>query len=76
MAWLVGDGTNAAQSFDTEDEPFARNWLLPLRRGFLSPYAVGTVDQAMMAAMFVRYGVLQPAGPVGKDAGNRRSPRL
>lgn len=62
MAWLVGDGTNAAQSFDTEDEPFARNWLLPLRRGFLSPYAVGTVDQAMMAAMFVRYGVLRLLG--------------
>lgn len=62
MAWMVDSGTKTARSFSTEDAQFAQNWLLPLRRGFLSPYAVGTVDQAMMAAMFIRYGVLRLLG--------------
>lgn len=62
MAWMVDEKTSTPQSFVTEDEQFARNWLMPLRRGFLSPYAVGTVDQAMMAAMFIRYGVLRLLG--------------
>ena len=66
MAWMVDQELRIAPSFSTEDAHFAQNWLMPLRRGFLSPYAVGTVDQAMMAAMFIRYGVLRLLGLAAK----------
>ena len=36
----------------------AELWTAPMRRGMISPFAVGTVDQAMMAAMRTKYGVL------------------
>ena len=48
--------------FDTEDKAYAARWLLPVRRGLLAPYAVGTVDQAMMAVLMVKYGVLRLLG--------------
>lgn len=61
MAWLIDEHTpefNYAQ----EDAQEIRNWLAPMRRGLLSPYAVGTVDQAMLAATQVKYGVLRLLG--------------
>ncbi len=58
-AWMQ---ENPDASHSTEDERFAQQWLSPLRRGLLAPFAVGTVDQAMMAAMFVKYGVLRLLG--------------
>lgn len=61
MAWLVDDSTQE-NSFNTEENEIARNWLAPLRRGLLAQYAVGTVDQAMMAAMMIKYGVLRLLG--------------
>ena len=48
--------------FDTEEKAYAARWLLPVRRGLLAPYAVGTVDQAMMAVLMVKYGVLRLLG--------------
>lgn len=61
MAWLVDDETPEVQ-FHTEEEAYAARWLLPVRRGLLAPYAVGTVDQAMMAVLMVKYGVLRLLG--------------
>lgn len=46
----------------TEAGIYAARWLLPVRRGLLAPYAVGTVDQAMMAVLMVKYGVLRLLG--------------
>ena len=66
MAWMVDETSSQVQSFSTEDEAIAHNWLMPMRRGLLAPYAVGTVDQAMMAAMFIKYGVLRLLGLSGK----------
>ena len=66
MAWLVDGETPENPAFDTEDVAIARRWLEPLRRGLLSSYAVGTVDQAMMAVMLIKYGVLRLLGLSGK----------
>ncbi len=66
MAWMVDDQLDKVQAFSTEEEESAVNWLLPVRRGLLAPYAVGTVDQAMMSAMFIKYGVLRLLGLSGK----------
>lgn len=66
MAWLVDEETPEDTAINTEDEAAARRWLEPLRRGLLSSYAVGTVDQAMMSALLVKYGVLRLLGLSGK----------
>lgn len=66
MAWLVDGETPGDPVIHTEDAAIARRWLEPLRRGLLSSYAVGTVDQAMMAVLPVKYGVLRLLGLSGK----------
>ena len=66
MAWMVDAAVGASNEFSTEEETFARQWLMPVRRGLLASYGVGTVDQAMMAAMFIKYGVLRLLGLAGK----------
>ena len=66
MAWMVDRQSAETRKFNTEEDAFAGNWLMPMRRGLLSSYAVGTVDQAMMAAMFIKYGVLRLLGLSGK----------
>lgn len=62
MAWLVDERSAPASQFDTEDAESAADWLRPLRRGMLSENAVGTVDQAMAAALRIKYGFLRLAG--------------
>jgi CRISPR-associated endonuclease/helicase Cas3 len=71
MAWLIDDQTPVAgMNLDNDDEPGreaeAVEWFRPLKRGLLAPWAVGTIDQAMMAVLKVRYGVLRWAGLSGK----------
>ena len=66
MAWLVDEEQPNPEQIQTEDEAVARKWLEPLRRGLLSPYAVGTVDQAMMSVLMIKYGVLRLLGLAGK----------
>lgn len=61
MAWLIDEHTPEGD-YNQEDAQNIRNWLAPVRRGLLSPYAVGTVDQAMFAATQVKYGVLRLLG--------------
>ena len=61
MAWLIDEHT-PEQDYAQEDAQDIRSWLAPVRRGLLSPYAVGTVDQAMLAATQVKYGVLRLLG--------------
>ena len=51
MAWLAGEEDVQLPEFETEEARYAAGWLLPVRRGLMSPYAVGTVDQAMMSVM-------------------------
>lgn len=49
-----------------EDRVVADSWLLPRKRSLLSPYGVGTVDQALLAALNTRYGALRLFGLAGK----------
>ncbi|MDO5785611.1 MAG: CRISPR-associated helicase Cas3' [Eubacteriales bacterium] len=70
MAWMeetdaIPEG-NLHIDDDEEHAETARNWLAPVRRGLLSQYAVGTIDQAMMAAMLIKYGCLRLLGLSGK----------
>lgn len=67
MAWLLDDITPVGEmKLNDEDTEIATEWFRPAKRGLLAPWAVGTVDQAMMAALKVRYGVLRWAGLSGK----------
>lgn len=61
MAWIV-DEEQPDEKFYGEAAADAELWTAPMRRGLISPFAVGTVDQAMMAAMRTKYGVLRLAG--------------
>jgi CRISPR-associated endonuclease/helicase Cas3 len=41
-------------------------WFNQSKRGLLAPFAVGTIDQALMAAMNVKHGFVRAFGLVGK----------
>lgn len=65
MAWLV-DSAADEKRINTEEEQYARSWTMPLRRGMLSACAVGTIDQAMLSVMAIKYGVLRLLGLASK----------
>lgn len=63
MAWL----SESIPPANSEDESTnLSQWLAPSRRALLGQYAVGTVDQAMLAATNVKYGVLRLLGLANK----------
>jgi len=41
-------------------------WFNQSKRGLLAPFAVGTIDQALMAAMNVKHGFVRAFGLAGK----------
>ena len=51
---------------DQDERVEMETWFLPRKRALLAPYAVGTVDQAMMAALNVRHVCLRLLGLAGK----------
>ena len=61
MAWLT-DTQITEQMYSEEEQNEIHGWLAPVRRGLLGQYAVGTVDQAMLAATTAKYGVLRLLG--------------
>ncbi|EKS7793250.1 CRISPR-associated helicase Cas3' [Edwardsiella piscicida] len=58
-AWLVN------HALGEEGKP-GRSWFDSAKRGLLAPFAVGTLDQALMAAMNVKHGFVRAFGLVGK----------
>ncbi|HBP25967.1 MAG TPA: hypothetical protein DD618_03345 [Acholeplasmatales bacterium] len=63
MSWLNADNQFLISNDEDEiDRKDAESWFRPTKRGLLAPYAVGTVDQAMMAVLKVKYGVLRLFG--------------
>ena len=60
-AWAT-ENIETVQNTTAEDENALSEWLAPVRRGLLSANAVGTVDQAMMAVLLIKYGVLRLIG--------------
>ena len=66
-AWMMEDFVEeTATSLEADDAADAAKWLLPLRRAMLSENAVGTVDQAMSAALRIKYGLLRVLGLANK----------
>ena len=51
---------------ETTDPVVVDSWFLPRKRALLAPFGVGTVDQAMLAALRVRHGSLRLLGLAGK----------
>jgi len=76
MSWLNADYTArdmayVAESVDVSSEDvdtvaLATAWLRGHRRGLLAPFAVGTVDQALLAALAVKHNSLRMLGLSGK----------
>lgn len=49
-----------------EDGAPGRSWFNSPKRGLLAPFAVGTIDQALMAVMNVKHGFVRTFGLAGK----------
>jgi CRISPR-associated endonuclease/helicase Cas3 len=55
-----------AGGVEATDSVVVDSWFLPRKRALLAPFGVGTVDQAMLAALRVRHGSLRLLGLAGK----------
>ncbi len=51
---------------EADEETAAMEWFAPRKRSLLAPFGVGTIDQAELAALNVRYGALRMIGLAGK----------
>ena len=60
--WLTGDNTQSWPKFETEGGALCLELASSSASRLLSSYAVGTVDQAMMSVLLVKYGVLRLLG--------------
>ncbi len=49
-----------------EDGSSGKSWFDDRKRGILAPFAVGTIDQALMAVMNVKHGMVRTFGLAGK----------
>lgn len=65
-AWMVESADQSKTGNSDEEREQRSRWLSPLRKGLLSQYAVGTVDQAMMAVLDAKYSVLRLMGLLDK----------
>ena len=66
MAWLVQTETEETWGDNSKEDAENWDWLRPMRRAMLAESGVGTVDQAMMAALQIRYTSLRMLGLTGK----------
>jgi len=67
MTWLIGEtmpevAPEVDDGTDPDEAAQARMWFASSKRALLSPEGVGTVDQALMAALLVKYGFLRLFG--------------
>ncbi|MDQ7007680.1 MAG: CRISPR-associated helicase Cas3' [Acidobacteriota bacterium] len=62
---LHGDAWLKAVEIGEEGQP-GQSWFDARKRGILAPFAVGTIDQALMAVMNVRHGFVRAFGLAGK----------
>lgn len=69
MAWLLDDDVPEATSQidgETGDEERSLDWFRNQKRALLATEGVGTVDQALIAALNVKHGFLRLLGLTGK----------
>lgn len=59
-AWMYED--HPIHIEDSDDQSQAERWLMTPKRKMLFPLSVGTVDQAMMSVLKVKYGILRLLG--------------
>ena len=62
MAWLIDEETPEPTGMVAD----SIDWFRPKKRSLLSPYAVGTIDQALMSVLNVRFGFLRLFGLTSK----------
>ena len=64
MSWMLDDASPASEGEvdDPDGNTPSCEWFRPSRRALLAPFAVGTVDQAMMAMLHVKFGFLRLLG--------------
>jgi len=67
MSWLVDDvslesGFEILGDSSEEENMLARDWFNPSKRALIAPEGVGTIDQALMAALNVKHGFLRLLG--------------
>lgn len=65
-ARLVHGGAGLIDTEWGEEGQPGGSWFTPTKKGLLAPFAVGTVDQALMAVLNVRHGFVRAYGLVGK----------
>jgi len=66
---LLAHGLAWLRAFDERGGRFApgcKEWFSPLKRALLAPYAVGTIDQALLAVLRVRHNFVRTYGLAGK----------
>lgn len=61
LAWL-----RAFEEGGGRYAPGEKEWFGPLKRALLAPYAVGTIDQALLAVLNVRHNFIRTYGLAGK----------
>ncbi len=67
QALLVHSNARLKQQFEMGEEGNPGGaWFAQGKRGILAPFAVGTIDQALMAVMNVKHGFVRTFGLVGK----------
>lgn len=67
QAWQYrADAATVANPGDEEMTAEAEDWFSGSKRGLLTPYAVGTVDQALLAVLRVRHGFVRLFALAGK----------
>ena len=65
-SWLLHSSSWMLEAEQGEDARPGGEWFSQSKRGLLAPFAVGTVDQALMAAMRVKHGFVRAFGLAGK----------
>ncbi len=68
-AWLFRDAMETARDPDSEgeeQEAQAQNWFAGSKRGLLTPYGVGTIDQALIASLRAKHGFVRLFALAGK----------
>jgi CRISPR-associated endonuclease/helicase Cas3 len=64
---LVHGNAHLLEDFELGEEGKpGGSWFKSIKRGLLAPFAVGTVDQALMAVMNVKHGFVRTFGLAGK----------
>jgi CRISPR-associated endonuclease/helicase Cas3 len=68
QAWLFRDKVDVVENPDAQDgqQAAAQDWFVGSKRALLAPYGVGTIDQALIAALRAKHGFVRLFALAGK----------